>query len=142
MGSYDHGLDTILDAIADQTGLTFEIFNSGGNTMILEARLETGDWMWISDFDADVTPLAQRRQLEADGIPVGWLIAIYPTDADEPTPTPDPTRILASTMHQTATAEDLPRLVIHTLQSLPRHAHHRIDNDRATVTHGIESYGD
>ncbi|MEB3031761.1 hypothetical protein [[Mycobacterium] nativiensis] len=142
MGSYNHGMDSILDTINDQTGLTFEIFNSGGHTMILEARLETGDWMWISDYDADVTPLAQRRQLEAEGIRVGWLIAIYPTDPDDPTSAPHPTRILASFAHETATAEELPQLVIHTLQSLPRHAHHRIQRDRATVTYGIESYGD
>ena len=142
MGSYNHGLDAILATICDQTGLAFEIFNSGGNTMILEARLETGDWMWISDYDADVTPLAQRRQYESEGIAVGWLIAIYPTDPDEPLPSPDPTRILASTAHESARAEDLPQLVIRTLQSLPSHTHHRVDRHRTVVTHGIDFYDD
>lgn len=142
MGSYNHGLDAILGTIKDRTGLTFEIFNSGGHTMILEARLETGDWMWISDYDADVTPLPQRRQLEAEGIRVGWLIAIYPTDPDDPTPVPDPARILASTAHESATAEELPQLVVNTLKSLRGHAHHRIADSQVTVTYGIESYDD
>ncbi len=94
---WNHGYDAILADVPRQTGITFEPFNSGGGCMILEGRLESGLWIWITDVDPGLTCLPRRRAHEANGIDVGWMITIHPTDYDDPAePCPDGGTTVAS----------------------------------------------
>ena len=157
MGIHDHGYDDILHQVHRRFGFTPTIFNSGGNIMILEARLDGGDLIWITDADCDVTPLPRRLTIEADGHHVGWQVSIYPpetqdcgldiaqaaphgqcapsaVDVDSCTP-------LASVIHQRATTDQLPELIELALRARRRHEHHIFALDGThTVRAGIDRY--
>ena len=134
-----HGYDAILAEVTRQTGITFAPFNSGGGCMILEGRLESGLWIWITDVDPGLTCLHTRRAYEAAGVHLGWMITIHPTDPEEPGgATPDGGTTVASVTHHSAPATQPPALIILALQAAARHAHHDIDADgRHTIRHGI-----
>lgn len=155
MGSYDHGYGDILAQVHRRFGFTPTIFNSGGNIMILEARLDGGDFIWITDADCDVTPLPRRQAAEADGSPIGWQVSIYPpdtagaplditaTDLDHTTVAApadvDSCTRLASVTHHTATADQLPELIELALRGRRRHEHHEFRADGTHAVHiGIE----
>ncbi len=63
--------------------------------------------IWISDYDAGVTPREERLSLEGAGTTVGWNVSIYRADADG---YPD-NAILASAQHETALVAELPGLI-------------------------------
>ncbi|MBX8687873.1 hypothetical protein A5722_31270 [Mycobacterium vulneris] len=133
------GFGAILDEIHHRFGIALQLLDAGGHHVFFQSRLETGDWLWISDYAANITPLAQRLALEAHGVHVGWHIAIYPTDTR--TATADPFVWLASVTHETATAGQLPDLVATTLRSLARHEQHHIDAaGRHQVSVGIDHW--
>lgn len=144
MGSYEHGWDDILDKVQVETGLRFTIWNSGGHCMIFEARLETGQFLWVTDYDADIEPLASRHEIEAAGGTVGLQVSVLAamespqryadviggtvdTVPDDWANVVDSNRCLASVRHGTAKAEQMPELVALAILSLPRNAHHHID---------------
>ncbi|MGY1994362.1 hypothetical protein [Mycolicibacterium fortuitum] len=132
------GFDAILDEIHHRFGIALELVDGGGY-MHFQSRLETGDWLWISDYAASITPLAQRLAFEARDVHVGWHIAIYPTDAH--TLVADPFVWLASVTHETATAGQLPDLVAAALRSVAHHEQHHTDADgRHRVSVGIDHW--
>ena len=45
--------------------------------MVFEARLEGNAVIWISDYDAGVTPRDERLVMEGAGTTVGWNVSIY-----------------------------------------------------------------
>ncbi|MCH2221073.1 MAG: hypothetical protein MK097_12245 [Dechloromonas sp.] len=131
------GFDAILGEIHHRFGIALNPLTDGRRYMHFQSRLETGDWLWISDYAANITPLAQRLALETHDVHVGWHIAIYPTDTR--TAKADPFVWLASVTHETATAGQLPDLVAIALRSLARHEQHHIDADsRHQVSVGID----
>ncbi|WP_131830838.1 hypothetical protein [Mycobacteroides abscessus] len=131
------GYDGILDEIYHRFGIALELVDAGGRYMFFQSRLETGDWLWISDYAANITPLAQRLDLEARDVHVGWHVAIYPTETR--TAAADPFVWLASVTHETATAGQLPDLVATALRSLARHEQHHTDADgRHLISVGID----
>lgn len=133
------GYDAILDEIHHRFGIALQLVDAGGRYMHFQCRLETGDWLWISDYAANITSLAQRLGLETHNVHVGWHIAIYPTDTR--TAAADPSVWFASVTHETATAGQLPDLVATALRSLPRHEQHHIDADgRHQVSVGIDHW--
>ncbi|MEW2484485.1 hypothetical protein AB0876_33340 [Mycobacterium sp. NPDC049093] len=133
------GHDAILDEIYYRFGIALELVDASGRYMHFQSRLETGDWLWISDYAANITPLAQRLALEADHVHVGWHVAIYPTDTR--TAAADPFVWLASVTHETATAGQLPDLVATALRSLPRHEQHHTDAvGRHRISVGIDRW--
>lgn len=157
MGTYNHGYDAILAQVHARFGFTPTIFNSGGNIMILESRLDNSEFLWITDADCDVTPLSRRLAREADGQFVGWQVSIYPPDSErdlldveqtdpadttaaEPADVDSCTR-LASVTHHSATADQLPDLIELALRSRRRHEQHTFHRDGThTVSVGIEHY--
>lgn len=133
------GFDAILDEIHHRFGIALELVDAGGRYVHFLSRLETGDWLWISDYAANITPLAQRLALEAHDVHVGWHVAIYPTNTL--TGTADCFVWLASVTHETATAGQLPDLVATALRSLARHEQHHIDAEgRHQVSVGIDHW--
>ncbi|WP_396911622.1 hypothetical protein [Mycolicibacterium sp.] len=133
------GFDAILDEIHHRFGIALELVDAGGRYMYFQSRLETGDWLWISDYGANITPLARRLALEARDVHVGWHIAIYPTDIR--TAAADPFVWLASVTHETATAGQLPDLVATALRSLARHEQHHTDaQGRHHVSVGVDHW--
>ncbi len=157
MGIYEHGYDDILTEAQRRFGFTPEIFNSGGNIMIFETRLDDGSFLWITDADCDVTPRPRRLAKEADGYYVGWQVSIYPPDpASAPVdlaatlcegsifsaiPDVDSCTRLASVTHHTAAAEQLPDLIGLALSGYRRHEHHQFALDGThTVRLGIDHY--
>ena len=130
------GYDGILDQIYHRFGIALELVGASGRYMHFQSRLETGDWLWISDYAANITPLAQRL---AHDVHAGWHVAIYPTDTR--TAAADPFVWLASVSHETATADQLPDLVAIALRSLARHEQHHTDADgRHQIRVGIEHW--
>lgn len=157
MGTYDHGYDAILAEVHERFGFTPTIFNSGGYVMIFESRLDSSEFLWITDADCDVTPLSRRLASEADGEFVGWQVSIYPPDsergpldvaqtdpADTTAPEPvdaDSCTRLASVTHHSATADQLPDLIELALRSRRHHEHHAFHLDGShTISFGIEHY--
>jgi hypothetical protein len=141
MGTYDHGYEQMLVNIENRFGIKLSIFNSGGGWMIFEGRLETGNWLWITDWDADITPRPKRLELEAQGITVGWHIAIYSTLSGPGTAEPDSCTRLAGVEHRTAAADELIDLLELALRSLPRNEQHDFDRRGShAVSDGVRHY--
>lgn len=133
------GYDVILDEIHRRFGITLKMLTPDSRYMSFQSRLETGDWLWISDYTANITPLDQRLALEAHNVHVGWHVAIYPTNTL--TGAADCFVWLASVTHETATAGQLPDLVATALGSLARHEQHHIDGEgQHRVSVGIDRW--
>jgi hypothetical protein len=93
--------------------------------------------IWISDYDAGITPRDERLVLEGKGITVGWNISIYRTDADG---YPD-NAILASAQHETALVAELPGLIALALESVATNAqHHFVKGGKHTITYGVMEF--
>ena len=130
------GYGEFIADLENRFGLNFTCEDTGGGFLLFQARLETGDWIVISDWDAGITPLARRRDMEAEGTTIGWNVSIY-ANADGDT-WPDHLTRLASVHHETATTDELPGIVEQALASLTdntQHEYHR--GGGHTVTHGI-----
>lgn len=157
MGTYDHGYYAILAQVHARFGFMPTIFNSGGNIMIFESRLDGGDFCWITDADCDVTPMPRRLAAEADGDRIGWQVSIYPPDTEDtgldiaqadPDGQAAPTVVdvdsctrLASVIHHRATADQLPELIELALHARRHHEHHVFHLDGThTVSLGIDHY--
>lgn len=82
------GFDTIVEAIDRQFGITLEIADTGGGYYVLEGTMNSGQWLWISDYDAGLLPLARRGELEAQGVRIGWRLQLYPRLPGEGTAAP------------------------------------------------------
>lgn len=125
----------VLSDIVSRFGIDLTVEDTGGGCLLFQARLETGDWIVISDWDAGITPLPRRRALEAQGTTIGWNISIYADDGDN---WPDHHTRLASVRHETAAGGELPTLIAQALDALPANTHHDHSRDgRHTVTHGV-----
>ena len=136
---YNLGYADLLASIARSYGIKFEVFDSGGGCLIAEARLEGAVWLWITDWDAGLIGLERRRQLESEGIAIGYNVSLYPSDPAHPDWV-DGQTILASVRHQTASATMLPQLVAQALASLGGNEHHNYDAAGVhTLTTGIDS---
>ena len=137
----NHGYDELFATINRRFGIALTWWHSGGGYMIWESRLETGDWLWITDFDANITPLARRRALEKDGITVGWHVGIYANATDVGGDGPDSCTGLAGVEHCSATAGQLPDLIELALRGRARHEQHQFLRDKPhSVKYGIEYY--
>jgi len=136
---YNLQYDALLDAIATRFGISLHCFNSGGGCLVWEARLESGHWLEINDWDQGIQTRARRLASEAAGAPVGWFIGIYCPAGDTPPWSHDSWRV-ASVSHRTATADELPDLIDLALRGITAAAHHVYDAHGAhTVTHGIDT---
>lgn len=135
----DLGYHDLHATLATRFGITFARFNNGGGCHIWETRLETGHWLWVSDYDPWIIPRACRQAAEDNGHPVGWQINIYAHQPD--TDSADTRTCLAGVHHATATAEQLPDLIEQTLRALPGREHHHYSADGThTVRHGAQHY--
>ena len=71
----------VLDAVDAELGIRFEEINTGGGSMALQARLETGHWVVAVDSDLCELDLRIRFEsvLDADDetTPMGWSIGFY-----------------------------------------------------------------
>lgn len=123
------GYNEILTHVDQRFGITLTVNPCGNHYLSLQSRLETGDWLWITEYVANITPLSRRMVLEASGINLGWHIAVYPNDPSADPASPDPFTWLASVTHETARAHQLPDLVETALRALPRHEQHHIEAD-------------
>lgn len=119
MTNTDYGLR----ATEERVGISFDIWHSGGGYLIAEARLEGGLWLWVTDRDAGLYPLAERQGIESQGIAIGYQIAIHPDDSGEP----DSNITLASVCDDTATNDRLPELVALAIESIATNAHHEFN---------------
>jgi len=135
---WDREYDQIIATIKERFGFELELYNTGGWCMVYEARLEGGGAViWISDYDAGVTPREERLSLEGAGTTVGWNVSIYRADADG---YPD-NAILASAQHETALVAELPGLIELALGSVPQNAQHHFAKGGAhTVTYGVMEF--
>lgn len=124
-----------LAEIQQRFGVAFTVADTGGGCLLFQARLETGDWLVISDWDSGLTPLPRRRQLEAQGTTVGWAVNVCADDGED---WPQTATILAGVSHETATADELPALIELALNSLTDNAHHEIRKATGhSVLHGV-----
>lgn len=131
---WDRGYDQMVAEIKSRFGFELELYNTGGWCMVFEARLEGNAVIWISDYDAGVTPRDERLSMEARGTTVGWNVSIYRADKDG---YPD-NAILASAQHETALVAELPGLIALALESVATNAqHHFKKGGQHTVTHGV-----
>lgn len=131
------GYDQMVAEIKDRFGFELTLYNTGGWCMVYEARLEGNAVIWISDYDAGVTPREERLAMEGRGITVGWNVSIYRA-ADDGYPD---NAILASAQHETALVAELPGLIALALESVASNAqHHFKKGGEHTVTHGVIEY--
>ena len=65
---WDRGYDQMVAEIKARFGFELELYNTGGWCMVYEARLEGNAVIWISDYDAGITPRDERLVLEGKGI--------------------------------------------------------------------------
>ena len=129
------GYSDFLSIIETRFGIRFTCEDTGGSHLLFQARLETGDWLLVSDWDAGLHPLAERRELDARGITIGWNITIY---ADDGIDGPDHCTMLASVRDESATVDELNGMIGLALHGLPSNTHHEYRADRMhTVTRGI-----
>lgn len=129
------GYGDFLSGIEARFGLNFTVEDTGGGCLLVQARLEDGSWIVISDWDAGLTPLRRRRELEGEGITSGWNVSIYADDGDS---WPDHSTWLASVRDEAATVDELHILIELALSALPENAHHNYDRGaRHTITYGI-----
>lgn len=138
MPRYTDGYEDLRRSVRDHLGITVEPYNTGGNILVWQGVIETGHWLWISDYDADITPRGDRERLEAEGIDVGWRISLHPPGDEHDV---DCCTLLASVAHQKARSTDFLNLLVQTLANLPTNTHH--DTTGAgitTITRGIQSY--
>ncbi|MBN3458369.1 hypothetical protein JNN96_30475 [Mycobacterium sp. DSM 3803] len=122
------GYKEIVTQVHQRSGIRLTASPDRTDHLSLQSRLETGDWLWITEYAANITPLARRVTLEAAGVTLGWHIAIFPTNPVDPA-RPDHFTWLASVTHESALAHQLPDLVENALRALPRHEQHHIDRD-------------
>lgn len=136
----DFGFGELLDGINRRFGISLAWYHTGGGCMVWEAKLPSGAFLWISDYDAKIKPRHDREEKEANGISLGWALFVHPPDPGDPGE-PDLNRALGSVVHRTATAVELPDLVGRVLEAQEVHRHHDID-DRGVeiVTHGIRLF--
>lgn len=80
------GFDTIVDALARRFGIAMQIADTGGGYYVLEGSLDSGQRLWVSDYDAGLLPLVRRGELEAQGVRIGWRLQVYPRRASDGTP--------------------------------------------------------
>lgn len=134
---WDRGYDQMVAEIKARFGFELELYNTGGCCMVYEARLEGNAVIWISDYDAGITPRDERLVSEGKGITVGWNVSIYRADADG---YPD-NAILASAQHETALGAELPGLIALALESVATNAqHHFAQGGKHTVTYGVMEF--
>ena len=134
---WDRGYDQMVAQIKARFGFELELYNTGGWCMVYQARLEGNAVIWISDYDAGITPRDERLVLEGTGITVGWNISIYRAEADA---YPD-NAILASAQHETALVAELPGLIALALESVATNAqHHFAKGGKHTVTYGVMEF--
>lgn len=132
------GFATITDDLKRRFGIAFQLVDTGGGCTVLEGRLESGDWLWISDLDAGLIAPDRRAALEARGTHIGWRLQVYPHSSADGGP--DINTVLASVAHATGTAADLPGLVDELLGGLPYNAQVTYAVDGASRTsHGIRT---
>lgn len=122
------GYHEIITQVHERSGIRLTASPGRTDHLSWQSRLETGDWLWITEYAANITPLARRVTLEAAGVTLGWHLAIYPTNPADPA-RPDHFTWLASVTHESALAHQLPELVENALRALPRHEQHHIDRD-------------
>jgi len=124
-----------LAEIQQRFGVAFTVEDTGGGCLLFQARLETGDWLVISDWDSGIIPLPRRRQLEAQATSLGWVVNVCADDGDGG---PQTATILAGVSHETATADELSDLIELALSSLADNAHHEIRKATGhSVLHGV-----
>ena len=129
------GYGEVMADLEKRFGLTFTCEDTGGGCLLFQARLDNGEWIVISDWDAGINPLERRRELEAEGITVGWNITIYADDENWP----DHSTMLASVRHDSATATELPVLIQQALSSRLATVHHDYRRGGGhTVSYGIQ----
>ena len=134
---WDRGYDQMVAEIKTRFGFELELYNTGGWCMVYEARLEGNAVIWISDYDAGITPRDERLVLEGKGITVGWNISSYRAEADA---YPD-NAILASAQHETALVAELPGLIALALESVATNAqHHFVKGGKHTITYGVMEF--
>ena len=102
------GYGDSLSDIETRFGLNFTVEDTGGGCLLMQARLEDGSWIVISDWDAGLIPQRRRRELEGQGTTIGWNVSIYADDGDS---WPDHSTWLASVRHETAAVDELPVLI-------------------------------
>lgn len=130
------GFDSIVNTIARRFGLAMQLVDTGGGYTVLEGRLESDAWLWISDLDAGLTSLDRRAELENQGLHIGWRLQVYPhSPADAG---PDLNTVLSSVAHASGTVADLGDLIDQVLGGLPSNAHVVVEVDGSTsVEHGV-----
>lgn len=129
------GYGDLIAAVTDLVGVRFTLEDTGGGCLLFQGRLEGGNWLVISDWDAGILPLDRRRDLEVDGVTVGWNVSIYADDGDN---WPDHQTWLASVRHESARADDLPGLVELALSGLRDNTHHDFRRDGShSVSYGV-----
>lgn len=57
---WDRGYDQLVADMKARFGFELELYNTGGWCMVYEAKLEGNVVIWISDYDAGVTPREER----------------------------------------------------------------------------------
>mgnify|MGYP001264900713 CR=1 FL=1 len=131
------GFDTVVAALARRFGIEMQIADTGGGYYVLEGSLRSGQWLWISDYDAGLVPLARRSELEAQGVRIGWRLQVYPRRASDGAP--DTNTVLASVAHAKGTVADLDDLVGQVLRGVSSNTHVHVDaNSSTTVEHGVQ----
>ncbi|MDT5178553.1 MAG: hypothetical protein QOJ95_2751 [Mycobacterium sp.] len=67
----DYGFDDICAALSDRFGTRFEVRRSGGDCVIITARLEGGFEVLVTDCENTLSPLRWHREGRAAGLFVG-----------------------------------------------------------------------
>ena len=129
------GYGDFLSDIEARFGLNFTVEDTGGGCLLMQARLEDGSWIVISDWDAGLNPLRRRRELEGEGTTIGWNVSIYADDGDS---WPDHSTWLASVRHETNAVDELTVLIEMALAALRESAHHDYHRGgRYTIARGV-----
>ena len=62
------GYQEIVTHVHQRLGINLTISPGSTDHLSLQSRLETGDWLWITEYAANITPLERRVILEAAGV--------------------------------------------------------------------------
>ncbi|WP_396910288.1 hypothetical protein [Mycolicibacterium sp.] len=72
--------DELLASVRGDIGIELEVVNTGGGNEVMQARLETGHWLVVSEADDFLSNIEDRLAADSDSYPLGWFAGIYAND--------------------------------------------------------------
>lgn len=71
----------LIDSVRRDLGVRLAIVGVGGGNEVMHARLETGQWLVVSEAEDFLSSIGDRLENDAQGTPLGWFAGVYLNDA-------------------------------------------------------------